>query len=112
MAKLDWLVIRDLVEVESASYWYSSPEIESGELSTEEIPTEVFFMPAAADVGRDGSLRNTRRLLQWPFKAVEPRHDCRSELWFYYHLGLKIREKLKDSVDVRDRSEEHTSELQ
>ena len=32
LAKLDWLVVRDLVEIESASFWYDSPEIESGEL--------------------------------------------------------------------------------
>ncbi len=103
MAKLDWLVVRDLVEVETASFWYSAPELETGELRTEEIPTEVFFMPAASHVEKDGSFTNTQRLLQWHFKAVEPKHDCRSELWFYYHLGLKIREKLKDSADVRDR---------
>ena len=87
LAKLDWLVVRDLVEIETASFWYDSPEIESGELRTEEIPTEVFFLPAAAHVEKDGSFTNTQRLLQWHFKAVEPKGDCRSELWFYYHLG-------------------------
>ena len=103
LAKLDWLVVRDLVEIESASFWYDSPEIESGELKTEEIPTEVFFLPAAAHVEKDGSFTNTQRLLQWHYKAVEPKGDCRSELWFYYHLGLKLREKLKDSQDPKDR---------
>jgi len=64
LAKLDWLVVRDLVEIESAAFWYDSPEIESGELKTEEIPTEVFFLPAAAHVEKDGSFTNTQRLLQ------------------------------------------------
>jgi formate dehydrogenase major subunit len=103
LSKLDWLVVRDLVEIETASFWYDSPEIESGELKTEEIPTEVFFMPAAAHVEKDGSFTNTQRLLQWHYKAVEPKADCRSELWFYYHLGLKLREKLKESQDEKDR---------
>jgi formate dehydrogenase major subunit len=103
MAKLDWLVVRDLVETESAAFWYDSPEIESGELRTEEIPTEIFFLPAASHVEKDGSFTNTQRLLQWHFKAVEPKKDCRSELWFYYHLGRRIREKLADSEDPRDR---------
>ena len=103
LAKLDWLVVRDLVEIESASFWYDSPEIESGELKTEEIPTEIFFLPAASHVEKDGSFTNTQRLLQWHYKAVEPKGDCRSELWFYYHLGLKLREKLKDSQDPKDR---------
>src|SRR4051812_29664111 len=103
LAKLEWLVVRDLVEIESAAFWYDSPEIESGELKTEEIPTEVFFLPASTHVEKDGSFTNTQRLLQWHYKAVEPKEDCRSELWFYYHLGRKIRERLKGSRRKRDK---------
>ena len=102
LAKLDWLVVRDLVEIESASFWYDSPEIESGELSTEEIGTEVFFLPAAAHTEKDGSFTNTQRLLQWHSQAVEPQDDCRSELWFYFHLGRRIKEKLAASQEPRD----------
>ena len=51
-------------------------------------------MPAAAHIEKDGSFTNTQRLLQWHDKAVEPPGDCRSELWFFYHLGRQIREKL------------------
>ena len=69
LANLNWLVVRDLVEIETASFWYDSEEIESGELKTEEIATEVFFLPAAAHVEKDGSFTNTQRLLQWHFKA-------------------------------------------
>jgi formate dehydrogenase major subunit len=103
MANLDWLVVRDFVETESAAFWYDSPEVESGELDPERIGTEVFFMPAAAHTEKDGSFTNTQRLLQWHHKAVEPRGDCRSELWFYYHLGRLIREKLAGSEEERDR---------
>lgn len=103
LAKLDWLVVRDLVETESASFWSRGPEIESGELRTEEIATEIFFLPAASHVEKDGSCTNTQRLLQWHHKAVEPPGDCRSELWFMYHLGRRIREKLEGSEEERDR---------
>src|SRR5207244_6365832 len=87
LAKLDWFVVRDLVEIETAAFWYDSPEIESGELRTDEIATEVFFMPASSHLEKDGSFTNTQRLLQWHFRAVEPRDDCRSELWLYFPLG-------------------------
>src|SRR5919202_1549761 len=102
LSKLEWLVVRDLVEIETASFWYDSPEVESGELKPEEIGTEVFFLPASSHVEKDGSFTNTQRLLQWHFKAVEPKEDCRSELWFYFHLGKKIKERLKESQDPRD----------
>jgi formate dehydrogenase major subunit len=102
LAKLDWLVVRDLVEIETASFWYDSPEIETGELRTEQIPTEIFFLPAAAHVEKDGSFTNTQRLLQWHWQATEPKDDCRSDLWFYFHLGRRIKQKLEDSKDTRD----------
>ena len=36
-------------------------------------------------------------------KAVEPTGDQRSELWFFYHLGRRIRAKLAGSADEADR---------
>jgi formate dehydrogenase major subunit len=103
LAELDWLVVKDLTEIESASFWYDAPEIETGELVTEDIATEVFFLPAAAHTEKDGSFTNTQRLLQWHDAAVEPPGDARSDLWFLYHLGLRIREKLAGSTEERDR---------
>ncbi|MBV8527459.1 MAG: molybdopterin-dependent oxidoreductase [Candidatus Dormibacteraeota bacterium] len=102
LAKLDWMVVRDFVEIETASFWKNAPEIATGELQTDKIPTEVFFMPAAAHTEKNGSFTNTQRLLQWHHAAVEPKGDCRSELWFMYHLGRIIKEKLRDSAEPRD----------
>jgi formate dehydrogenase major subunit len=103
MANIDWLVVRDFSLIESATWWKDGPEIETGELRTEDIKTEVFFLPAAAHTEKDGSFTNTQRLLQWHHKAVEPAGDARSDLWFYYHLGRIIRQKLAGSSDPRDR---------
>jgi formate dehydrogenase major subunit len=104
MANLKWLVVRDLQEIESACFWREGPEIDSGELVCEEIGTEVFFLPAAAHVEKSGSFTNTQRLLQWHHKAVEPPGEVRSDLWFMYHLGRRIREKLAGSNDPKDRA--------
>jgi formate dehydrogenase major subunit len=103
LANIDWLVVRDFSLIESATWWKDGPEIETGELRTEDIRTEVFFLPAAAHTEKDGSFTNTQRLLQWHHKAVEPGGDARSDLWFYYHLGRIIRERLAGSSDPRDR---------
>jgi formate dehydrogenase major subunit len=103
MANLDWLVVRDLVLIESATWWKDGPEIETGEMRTEDIGTEVFFLPAAAHTEKDGSFTNTQRMLQWHHTAVEPAGDARSDLWFAYHLGRRIRAKLAASNDEMDR---------
>ena len=103
MANLDWLVVRDLAMIESATFWKDSPEIATGELVTEDIGTEVFFLPAASHVEKAGSFTNTQRMLQWRTKAVDPPGDARSELQFYYELGQRIRAKLADSTDEMDR---------
>ncbi|MGP4100898.1 formate dehydrogenase [Nonomuraea sp. KM90] len=102
MANLDWLVVRDFNLIESATWWKDGPEIESGELRTADIGTEVFFLPAAAHTEKSGSFTNTNRWLQWHHQAVEPAGDARSDLWFMYHLGRIIREKLAGSQDPMD----------
>jgi formate dehydrogenase major subunit len=103
MANLDWLVVRDLVMIESATFWKDAPEIETGEITPETCRTEVFFFPAASHVEKAGSFTQTQRMLQWREKAVEPPGDARSELWFFYHLGRRLREKIAGSTDERDR---------
>jgi formate dehydrogenase major subunit len=95
MAKLKWLVVREMVETESASFWYDSPEVRSGQLKTEEIPTEVFLMPAAGHAEKEGTFTNTQRLLQWRQKAVDPPGDCRSENDFIFQLGRLLKEKAR-----------------
>jgi formate dehydrogenase major subunit len=102
MAKLDFLVVRDLTMIDTASFWKDSPEIETGELRTEDIGTEVFFFPAAAHTEKEGSFTNTQRLLQWRHKAVEAPGDCRSDLHFFFHLGRIMRARLAGSTDPRD----------
>ena len=103
MSHLKWLVVRDLNLIESATWWKDGPEIESGELRTEDIETEVFFLPAASHVEKAGSFTQTQRLLQWRHQAVAPPGACQSELQFFFELGQRIREKLAGSEDERDR---------
>ena len=93
--KLKWLVVRDMVETETASFWKDSPEVERGELEPETIATEVFLFPAAGRRKKTGRFTNTQRLLQFREKAVDPPGDARSETWFMYHLGRRLKRKPK-----------------
>jgi formate dehydrogenase major subunit len=103
MSKLEWLVVRDFSLIESATWWKDGPEIESGEMRSEDIGTEVFFLPAAAHIEKEGTFTNTQRMVQWHHKAQEPSGDQRSDLWFAYHLGRILREKLAGSEEEMDR---------
>jgi formate dehydrogenase major subunit len=103
MSHLKWLVVRDLNLIESATFWKDSPEIETGELSTTDIETEVFFFPAASHVEKGGTFTQTHRMLQWHHKAVDPPGDAQSDLQFFYLLGRKLKDRLAGSTDPRDR---------
>ena len=103
MSKLDWLVVRDFSLIESATWWKDGPEIDSGEMRTEDIACEVFFFPAAAHIEKDGTFTNTQRMVQWHHKAQDPVEEQRSDLWFIYHLGQIIRQKLAGSTEEMDR---------
>jgi formate dehydrogenase major subunit len=102
LAKLKWLVVRDLAEIETATFWRDSPEVRSGELSTERIETEVFLMPAAAHVEKEGTFTNTGRVLQFRDKALDPPGDARSELWFMHHLCKRVKAHYAGSQRDRD----------
>ncbi len=102
LANMKWLVVRDLADLETAHFWRDSPEIRSGELKTEDIATEVFLMPAAGHVEKEGHFTNTQRLLQWRDKALDPPGDARSELHFAFHLGRRIKAHYASSELDRD----------
>ncbi len=102
LAKLDWMVVRDFYETETAAFWRNSPEIKSGELKASDIKTEVFFMPGAVVPEMEGSFTNTQRLLQAHEKAADPPDDARSDSWFTYHLGKRLKELYATSTNDHD----------
>ena len=102
LAKLKWLVVRDMVEVETASFWLDSPEVGRGELNPEEIDTEVFLFPAAGHTEKSGCFTNTQRLNQFHEKAVDPPGDARSETWFMYHLGRRLKGRARKDPRPRN----------
>ncbi len=102
LARLKWLVVRDIFEIESATFWKDSPEVRDGAVRPEEIGTEVFLLPAATVPEKDGSFTNTQRLIQFHDRAVQPPSDCRSETWFMHQLFKRVRALYADGDDARD----------
>jgi len=102
LANLEWLVVRDIAETETASFWYEGKPVRDGEIATQDIATEVFLMPGALAGEKEGSFTNTHRLVQWHDKVVEGPGDSRSELWFMYHLGRRLKSMYASSTRPED----------
>jgi formate dehydrogenase major subunit len=102
MRKLEWLVVKDNWLHETANFWKSAPEVASGEVKTQDIHTEVFFFPAAQIAETEGTFTNTQRMLQSHFKAAEAPGDCRTDVWFSYQLGKRLKKMYADSQAPRD----------
>jgi formate dehydrogenase major subunit len=98
LTRLDWLVALDLYETETAAFWYAAPE----GWNPADIKTEVFLLPTAGPGEKEGTFTNTQRLLQYHDKAVDPPGDARSDLWFLYHLGQRLKALYRASTNARD----------
>lgn len=102
LEQLDWLVVRDLYEIESAAFWYKGPP--NDPVDPHKIKTEVFLMPAAASTEKEGCFTNTQRLIQWRDKAIDPPGEARSDLWFIYDLGKRLKRLYAGSQAARDQA--------
>lgn len=103
LTKLEWLVVRDFAMIETADFWHNGRLVQRGELRPQDIGTEIFFMPAALAGEKEGSVTNTSRLVQWHDKVLDPPGDSRSETWFVYHLGQRLKAMYAASALERDR---------
>jgi len=107
LRKLDWLVVKDNWLTETATFWKNAPEVKNGEVKTANIKTEVFFLPATQVGEVEGTFTNTQRLLQFHHKAAEAPGDCRSDTWFYYDLGKRLKKLYAQSAAPRDEGCKH-----
>jgi formate dehydrogenase major subunit len=85
LGKLDWLVAVDLFETDTSVVW-KRPGVDP---ST--IKTEVFLLPAAASVEKEGSVCNSGRWAQWRYKAVDPPGEGKSDTWIVSRLVTELK---------------------
>ena len=67
---LDWLVHVNIFDNETASFWKGPG------LNPKKIKTEVFLLPAAASVEKQGSQANSGRWIQWKYEAAKAPGDA------------------------------------
>jgi len=85
LGNLDWLVAVDLWETETANFW-RRPGIDPATINT-----EVFMLPAAASMEKEGSITNSGRWMQWRYKAVEPPGVAKSDAWIVDRLAKALK---------------------
>jgi formate dehydrogenase major subunit len=95
--RLEWMVVLDAYETETASFWKREG------VDPASIGTEMFFIPTATVLEKEGTMVNTNRLLQWHDRALAPAGDARSDLFFFYELGKRLKALYAGSTDPKDR---------
>jgi len=100
LENLDWMVNVNLFDNETGSFWRGPGKDPS------KIKTEVFLLPCAASMEKEGSITNSGRWSQWRYKAVDPPGDARpdSEIMnaLYHRLKLLYEAAEKDEVVFPD----------
>ena len=85
LEKLDWLVAADLWETETIAFWKRPGA------NPADIKTEVFVLPAATSVEKEGSIANSGRWAQWRYLAAHPPGDAKSDLWMLDRLHKELK---------------------
>jgi len=90
LAKLDWMVNVNIFDNETGSFW------EGPDMDPAAINTEVFMLPAAVSVEKEGSITNSGRWMQWRYQGPKPLGNSRPDGDIILELGNKLKEAYKD----------------
>jgi formate dehydrogenase major subunit len=85
MTKLDWLVNVNLFDNETGSFWKGPG------MDPKKIKTEVFQLPCAASMEKEGSISNSGRWMQWRYKAANPPGEAKPDGDIMYELFKKVQ---------------------
>ncbi len=85
LGKLKWMVNVNLFDNETGSFW-KGPDV-----NPKDIQTEVFQLPAASSVEKEGSITNSGRLAQWRYKAVEPAGESKADSEIMNELFFRVK---------------------
>jgi len=85
LAKLDWMVNVNVFDSETGSFWKGPG------MDPKKIKTEVFQLPCAAFLEKEGSISNSGRWMQWRYKAANPPGEAEPDGDIMYKLFKKVR---------------------
>jgi len=85
LSRLKWMVNVNLFDNETGSFW-KGPGVDPAT-----IGTEVFFLPCASSLEKEGSITNSGRWAQWRYKAVEPLGDSKPDAEIMNELFFRVK---------------------
>jgi len=85
LTKLDWMVNVNVFDSETGSFWQGPG------MDPKKIKTEVFQLPCAAFLEKEGSISNSGRWSQWRWKATNPPGDAMPDSEIMYDLMKKLK---------------------
>jgi formate dehydrogenase major subunit len=85
MTKLDWMVNVNIFDNETGSFWKGPG------MDPKKIKTEVFMLPCAVSVEKEGSITNSGRWMQWRYKAAQAPGDAKSDGDILMDLMKKVK---------------------
>jgi formate dehydrogenase major subunit len=85
LTKLDWMVNVNVFDNETGSFWKGPG------MDPKKIKTEVFQLPCAAFLEKEGSISNSGRWMQWRYKAANPPGVAKPDGDIIYELFKKVR---------------------
>ena len=86
LAKLDWMVVSDIVPTETSDFWK-----EPG-FDVKSCKTEIYRLPAALIYERPGSIVNSGRMLQWREQAVPPLGQAKWDLEMMSEIFTRVQD--------------------
>jgi len=96
MDKLETLVVQEIWETETAMYW-KRPGADP-----KAIQTEVFLLPAAFFMEKNGTITNSGGLVQWRHAAVKPPGNALPDGEVVDYIFRRVRDFVHESRDPRD----------
>ena len=107
LEKLDWLVVSDLFETETAAFFKRpDPDVEQTDpdnprlVDSSAIDTEVFLLPAACSYEKQGSISNSGRWAQWRYKAIDPIGEAKPDLEIINLLVKELKRLYEADADA------------
>ncbi len=86
LEQLDWIVIQEIFQTETVGFWR-----EPGK-DPLKIKTEMFVLPAADAMEKEGSIDTSGRLIQWRPKVAEAVGEALPDHDIIYLIGRKLKE--------------------